>query len=104
MGHAVRRQPVTPKIIFSPDTPSHAAGYDRALEIRIAKIEEKLAAKADEYEGLYERGGDILEEMLDLQQRLRTFREFSSTAGPTHDVATARAIRERHKTHFDTPS
>jgi hypothetical protein len=53
----------------------------RAVQIRVSKIEEKLAALADEYEGLYERGGDILAEMLDLQQRLRTFREILLNRG-----------------------
>lgn len=54
---------------------------DRALEIRIAKIEDELSALADEHEGLYERGGVILADMLDLQERLRTFREILLNRG-----------------------
>ena len=57
------------------------SSFRRALQIRVAKIEDELSALADEHEGLHERGGVILMKMLDLQQRLRTFREILLNRG-----------------------
>jgi hypothetical protein len=47
----------------------------RAIETRIAALEQEQAAAADEYEGLYARADTVLAEITERQDRLRTFRE-----------------------------
>jgi hypothetical protein len=53
----------------------------RAIETRTGALEQEQAAAATEYEGLYERAGTILAEMIERQQRLRTFREILLNRG-----------------------
>ena len=47
----------------------------RALEIRVAMLEEEQASDRSEFDQLYERSDDLLVQISERQQRLRRFRE-----------------------------
>ena len=58
-----------------------ASAMRRALEIRIAALEEEQASDVREFDQLYSRSDELLLRIIDRQGRLRRFREILLARG-----------------------
>ena len=57
----------------------------RALRIRVHALRQEQRAASLEFESLYDRGDELLAEIVERQQRLRLFREILLANGGAHE-------------------